>query len=98
MSSQKISSRDAGVEIGQQLLDRKFIRSRSEFRDELDSLYLIISFESSEALNTDSKSECEQVFYIRDQTHKFRLRRNLNTRPFENKTSSGVKTLKLLRV
>ena len=82
MSSKKISSRDAGSEMGQQLLDRKFIRSRSEFRDDSDSLYFIISFESSEALNTDSKSECEQVFYIRDKTHKFRLKHNSNTKPF----------------
>ena len=62
-SSNKISSRDEGVEIGQQLLDRNFIRAhaQNEFRDETDSLYLVISFESSEALNTDSMSECEQV-------------------------------------
>lgn len=60
--SSKSVSRQKAIEMGQQLIERKFVRAKShpEFRDESDSLYYFVSFESSEALNTDSKSECAQ--------------------------------------
>jgi hypothetical protein len=60
--SSKSVSRQKAVEMGQQLIERKFVRAKShpEFRDESDSLYYFVSFESLEALNTDSKSECTQ--------------------------------------
>ena len=48
--------------MGDELIGRKFVRgkTRPEFVDDPKSLYYVISFDSSEALNTDSISHCIQ--------------------------------------